>query len=195
MSNYRVRQVLALGDMPERQLRFLIALASWLPDDTRSVKAGFSTLIETSGRSHNTIRKARRELEAAGKLTSITGRGRGNLTVWVLHCLPEKGTNDTGTLSPDGGKGTNDAGTVPRTGNGGKGTNRGSEKVPTRGQKRYQPQLDDQQEPERGLDLRAKPPGLSARGAAGNGHQVKDPEAVGQLISKTRRDLAARAAQ
>lgn len=139
MSNYRVRQVLALGSMPDRQLRLLVALATFMNDDSRSVKAGFGELIRCTGRSHNTVQAARSELESAGRLTSIPGRGRGVLTLWTVLCLPEKGTNNVGTFSAAG-----------------KGTNQAPEKVPTEGRKRYQAKPADQPEPERGLNLLAK---------------------------------------
>jgi len=168
ISNYRVRQVLGLGAMPERQLRFLIALATWMSDETRTVRVGFETLIRESGKSHNTIRNARRELEAAGKLASHGGRGKGNLTVWTALCLPEKGvsdvdphadpkgTSEVGTFSGES-KGTSEVGTFTSVGDSAKGTNREPQKVPTGGSKRYQPQPADQPEPEMGFNSRAKP--------------------------------------
>ena len=147
VSNYRVRQVLALGPMPDRQLRFLIALATWLPDDSRAVRVGLDSLIKASGNSHNTVRKARRELEAVGKLASVSSRGRGHLTLWIADCLPEKGTSEGGPLCPDSadGKDTSDAGPF-----------NSAEKVPTRAEKRYQAKLADLQEPKRGLKRMAK---------------------------------------
>lgn len=153
MSNYRVRQVLALGDMPDRQLRLLIALATWMGDYTRTVRLGFDQLVTDTGKSHNTIRKARRELEDATKLVSERGDGRGHMTLWTVLCLPEKGTNGIGTLSDDE-KGTNVLGTLP---GGGKGTNSGSERVPTEGDKGYQPKRADQRKPDRELNRIAKP--------------------------------------
>jgi len=140
VSNYRVRQVLALGDMPERQLRFLIALATWMDDYSLTVRIGFDTLIKDSGNTHNTVRKARRELEADKRISSEAGNGRGHQTAWTARCLPEKGTNIAGTQSGAG-----------------KGTNRGRERVPTEAEKGYQPQRADQQEPDCGLNRLAKP--------------------------------------
>ncbi len=184
MSNYRVRQVLALGPMPERQLRLLIALATWMSDDTRTVRTGFETLITETGNTHNTVRNARRELEALGMLDSQGGRGKGNLTVWTVLCLPEKGvnaadpledskgTNEVGTFSGDL-KGTSEVGPFTPVDNSPKGTNREPQKVPTEDGKRYQGQRADQQEPEMGFNLWAKPlgslspsPGLHADLAA-----------------------------
>jgi hypothetical protein len=140
VSNYRVRQVLALGPMPDRQLCLLVALATWMDDHSRVVRVGFDALIAVSGRTHNTIRKARRELEDGGKVITVTGGGRGHLTLWTVLCLPEKGTNVLGPLLETG-----------------KGTNPGPERVPTEGQKGYQPELADLGKPEPGLNRSAKP--------------------------------------
>jgi hypothetical protein len=94
MSNYRVGQVLTLGPMPERQLRFLCALAMFMDDDSRSVRVGFDALVTVSGQSRNTVRKARRELEASGRVTALSGgRGPGDLTTWAVGCLPDKGVS------------------------------------------------------------------------------------------------------
>jgi hypothetical protein len=131
VSNYRVRQVLALGPMPDRQLRFLVALATWLPDDTRIVSVGFDTLIAETGNARNTVRQARRELEAARKVTSKRGDGRGHLTLWTVLCLPEKGVSDVDPLP-------------------------GAERGSTSGQKGGQPERADLQGRDRGLDRRAK---------------------------------------
>ncbi|MGO9294782.1 MAG: hypothetical protein ACLP52_13065 [Streptosporangiaceae bacterium] len=150
MSNYRVRQVLALGPMRERQLRFLLALATWMDDDTRTVTVGFVAVIAATGNSHNTVRKARQELEKDGRVSSLTSRGRGHLAVWTVHCLPEKGTNGVGPFSPTA-KGTNGVGPFSS-----------GEKVPTGPEKRYQAQSADQAERVEGLNLMAKP-SLSAR--------------------------------
>jgi hypothetical protein len=106
VSNYRVRQVLALGRLPDRQLRFLVALATWLPDESRSVRVGFGTLLEHTGNARNTVKAARRELEADGRLSSVASRGRGHLTLWTVHCLPEKGVSYVDPFSVDG-KGVN----------------------------------------------------------------------------------------
>lgn len=133
MSNYRVRQVLALGPMPERQLRLLVALATFMSDESREVKVGFKdVLIECTGQTHNTVRDARNELQEGGRLSYVPGRGVGNLTLWTVLCLPAKGTNQA------------------------------PEKVPTEGRKRYQAKPADLQEPDHGLNLQAKD-SLSAR--------------------------------
>lgn len=76
-----MRQVLGLGAMPEWQLRCLIALATWMGDDSRTVRVGLATLIEECGNTHNTVSKARRELESGGLLKSQGSRGKGHLTV------------------------------------------------------------------------------------------------------------------
>lgn len=185
-----MRQVLALGPMPERQLRFLIALATWLSDETRTVRVGFGQLIADSGTALNTARKARRELEAARKLASTVGRGKGNLTVWTVLCLPEtafpaeseaaaKGTSDVDPFSADS-KGTSDVDPFTPVDNSPKGTSREPQKVPNEAPKRYQGQRADQREPDMGFNLRAKPSGslsLPAR-EAGDGETREEKDDV-----------------
>lgn len=176
MTNYRVRQVLALGAMPERQLRFLVALATWMSDETRVVRVGLGTLIGETGNTHNTVRKARRELEAATKLASHGGRGQGNLTVWTVLCLPEKGTSDVDPFNEEP-KGTSDVDPFPAADAPPKGTNRPAEKVPIEAAERYQPQVAGQQEPEMGFDLRANPLGsisLSAPASNADGDSERE---------------------
>jgi hypothetical protein len=126
-------------------------------DQTRTVSVGFSQLITDTGQSHNTVRNARRELEGDGKLASKRGDGRGHVTFWTVLCLPEKGTSEVGTLSDEREKGTSEVGTLSDDGEARKGTNRGPERVPTEGQKGYQPKRADQREHDRGLDLIARP--------------------------------------
>ena len=104
MSNYRVRQVLALGPLPDRQLRLLIALATWLGDENRTCKVGFATLTQDMGTSADTAKRARRDARDAGRITYIPGRGRGNLTSWTVDCLPGKGVQRGDPFS-DGVKG------------------------------------------------------------------------------------------
>jgi len=104
VSNYRVRQVLALPKMPENQLRLLLALATYLTDDSRSVRIGFDALVRDSGNVRNTVRAARRALEASGKLTSEGGgRGPGDVPLWTVLCLPAKGVSDVNPLARDKG--------------------------------------------------------------------------------------------
>jgi hypothetical protein len=143
VSNYRVRQVLALGAMPDRQLRLLIALATWMTDDTNVVRVGVTTLITDSGNTRNTVRRARRELEAAKKVISASGgHGRGDLTWWHVPCLPDKGVNVSDPLV-DSDKGVNPE--------------------PVRGsiqsKKGGQPKRADQQKPDQGLNRRANTSG------------------------------------
>ena len=169
MTNYRVRQVLALGVMPDRQLRLLIALATWLPDDTRTVRVGFDTLIRDTGNVRNTVRKARRELEGAGQLSSIAGDGRGLLTLWTVLCLPEKGVNASAPLPVKGVniadplldvKGVNIADPLldPLPG-GVKGVNPVAERGSSDPEKGGQGQRADLQKPVHWLNSRAKPLG------------------------------------
>jgi hypothetical protein len=142
VSNYRVRQVLALGEMPMRQLRFLVALATWLPDDSRSVRVGFGVLVDQTGNVRNTARKARRELEDSKRLSSVAGNGAGHLTLWTALCLPEKGVSDVDPLPADE-----------------KGINGPQQRGSTGPGKGGQGQPADLPEPDRGLDRLANPSG------------------------------------
>ena len=139
MTNYRVRQVLALGDMPDRQLRLLVALATWLPDSTRTVRVGVDALTAATGKTRNTFRRARRELESDGRVGSQPGQHRGDLTIWTVYCLPEKGVNESDPLPAK--KGVN-----PEPGRGSIGDEKGG-----------QPQAADLREPDRWLKSLAKP--------------------------------------
>jgi hypothetical protein len=140
VSNYRVQQVLALGEMPGRQLRLLTGLATFMGDDSRSVSVGFDALITVTGNVRNTVRIARREFEERGSLSSEPGNGRGHLTLWTVLCLPEKGVS---VLDPLYGPG--------------KGVNDGSERGSTSTEKGGQPKRADLQEPERGLNRLSNP--------------------------------------
>lgn len=143
MSNYRVRQ-----------LRFLVALATWMTDETRMVRVGFETLIEDTGSSRNTVRNARRELETARKLASKPGTGRGHLTVWTVLCLPQTAGKEASEVNPV-------SEVDPLTAR--KGVNEPSERGSTSTGKGGQPETADLRVPDRGLNRLAKP---SSSGAA-----------------------------
>jgi hypothetical protein len=188
VSNYRVRQVLALGTMPDRQLRLLIALATWMDDDTRTVKVGFGALTEAMGRHADTARKARKDATTAGRITYIPGRGRGHRTIWTLACLPEKGVQHGDTLSGHIKGGTDAAplsaavkGGQPRREKGGNPAN-----------KRGDGQRADLQRPVHGLDLKAKPLAVVGQadppGPAANG----EPQAMAGAVASVREMLSRR---
>ena len=147
MSNYRVRQVLALGDMPRRQLRFLVALATYLSDDSASVRVGFAALTEAAGLSERWMKATRAELREAKRIEYEPGRYRGELTLWTLLCLPEKGAPIG--IPIDGQKG------APN------GTGRGHPDA-KEGGTRY---LAGQRQPEPRLNHQARPSGGAASGA------------------------------
>jgi hypothetical protein len=93
VSNYRIRQVLALrGQRPERQMRVLLALATWLTDDTVTVRLGAGQLRATARLTERNFELARIELVKAGELGyEPGGKHRGDRSVWTLLCLPDKG--------------------------------------------------------------------------------------------------------
>jgi hypothetical protein len=181
MTNYRVRQVLALGRLPERQLRLLVALATWMSDDTRTVRLGFDALTAATGNVRNTVKAARADAAAAGRLTWQSSHGRGHLTVWTVLCLPEKGVNVSDPL-PEPVKGVNPA----------------TEKGSTEPDKRGQPQTADLQEPDHGLNRMAKSSGsLSVRvrellsAAGGDVSERESDQIIARIKGNGGRDVLA----
>jgi hypothetical protein len=162
MSNYRVRQVLALGDMPNRQLRLLVALATWMDDDSRSVKVGFGALAAGMGTSADTARRARRDACEAKRISYAPGRGRGHVTVWTVECLPEKGVQHADPFYGDI-KGVQHADPLY-------GDVKGGQPEPEKGgnpaDKRGAAHRADQHEPEQGLNRMANTSGSLSRGLA-----------------------------
>lgn len=166
MSNYRVRQVLTIRGLPERQLRFLLALATWMDDDSLIVKASVDLVFEQTGTARNTARTARRELEKSGRVSSMAGTGRGHLTVWTVHCLAEKGVNVADPLSPET-KGVSDIDPLPAADSkgvsvldllpGGKGVNERTERGSIEPKKGGQPQSADLRERDQELNRIAQP--------------------------------------
>lgn len=152
MSNYRVRQVLVLGDMPRRQLRFLVALATYLDDDSLSVRLGFATLTEAAGLSERWMKAARAELRDAKRIEYEPGRYRGDLTRWTVLCLPEKGAPIRSAL-PASGKGI----PVGASFDSRKGVPDDPGRGHLNGSEGGTLESADQQEPERKLNLPAKP--------------------------------------
>ena len=170
MSNYRVRQVLALGPMPDRQLRCLIALATWMTDDSRTVRIGFAALAASMGTSPETARRARRDCRKAGRITYIPGSGRGHVTTWTVTCLPVKGGQDADLPSD---------------------TRKGGQPVPEKGvnpdDKRGSGDRADQQEPEHMLNPYANP---SARSSANGAREhQEDPATMTDTIAALRRQM------
>lgn len=153
MSNYRVRQVLVLGDaMPRRQLRFLVALATYLGDDSRRVRVGFDALTATAGLSARWMKVTRGELRDGGQIEYQPGKHRGDLTLWTALCLPEKGAPMGDPLST-GKKG----GPMGDSFLAQKGAPDGAERGHLTAEKGGTLKLADQQEPDCGLNRRANP--------------------------------------
>ena len=93
MTNYGARVILAMPKMPERRLRFLLALET-LPrreGGWREVKTG--KLAEHAGLSVNTTVRARGELVASGAIEYKPGNGQGHVSAYRI-----KVTNDAGDL-------------------------------------------------------------------------------------------------
>lgn len=160
-----MRQALALR-LPDRQNRFLCGLATFMTDESRTARAGFDAVMEAAGQARNTARTARRELETAGKLASKRGDGRGNLTLWIVLCLPEvsprpaakaeKGVSDVDPLSTFH-KGVSDVDPLAEAPQ----EPKGGQLLPERGssspEKGGQVQRPEQPKPDRGLNRLAKP--------------------------------------
>jgi hypothetical protein len=111
VSNYRVRQVLALKPkLLDSKLRLMVALATWMNDASMTATVSFDVVTEQAQLARNTARDARRALAADGYLTWTSPHGRGNRTVWTFHRLPElKGVSDTDLFPEAGAKGVSDA--------------------------------------------------------------------------------------
>lgn len=101
MTNYGALAILALGRMPERQLRFLIALETITPAADGSRQIGATLLASKAGLSPSTAQRTRAELIKAGRIQYTRGNGRGNLSTYRLKFStdPDKGSHDTDNLS------------------------------------------------------------------------------------------------
>jgi hypothetical protein len=147
VSNYRVRQVLAIKPkLLESKLRLMVALATWMTDDSTTAAVGFEAITEQAQLARNTARDARNALAADGYLTWTSPHGRGHRTAWTMHRLPElKGVSDPDLFSETAAKGVSDP--DPFT---------GEKKGSTEGGKRGQSQRADQQKPIDRLNRKAK---------------------------------------
>jgi hypothetical protein len=135
VTNYGTCAILALPRLPERQLRFLLALETFSRGDDGWREAGMKLLAKTAGRSPNTAIKARDELVAAGAIEYRPGNGRGNHSSYRIK-VPGIGDHLRGKVPKSAGKVPKNAGYLPspeRYPNGPrKGTQTGRVKVPKR---------------------------------------------------------------
>jgi hypothetical protein len=115
VSNYRVRQVLAIKPkLLESKLRLMVALATWMNDDSMTAEVSFDLAMEQAQIARNTARDARKALAADGYLSWTSPHGRGNRTAWTFHKLPElKGVSDVDLFSEADVKGVSDADPLP----------------------------------------------------------------------------------
>jgi hypothetical protein len=97
MTNYGTLAILALPKMPERRLRFLLALETVTCDADGWRKIGTGLLASKAGLSVTTATRARRDLVASGAVEYERGDGKGHLSAYrmkvphdVVH-LPEPG--------------------------------------------------------------------------------------------------------
>lgn len=129
--------------MPERQLRFLLALETFTRRDDCWREVGTALLASTAGLSVNTTARARGELVKSDAIGYRRGNGRGQVGTYRIKVpindvhLPEPGKvpSDTDHLSSPGKVPNNaghlsEPGKVPKQPR--KGTQPGSEKVPKR---------------------------------------------------------------
>ena len=107
MTNYGTRAILALPKMPERRLRFLLALETFTRREDGWREAGTELLASTAGLSAKTTARARRELATSGAINYRPGNGRGQVGTYRIKVpsdtvpLPELGKvpSDTDHLS------------------------------------------------------------------------------------------------
>jgi hypothetical protein len=85
VTNFGALAILALPKMPERQLRFLLALETFTRGEDGWREAGAEKLIERTGLSVNTAIKARGELVAAGAIDYRRGNGAGHVSVYRIR--------------------------------------------------------------------------------------------------------------
>jgi hypothetical protein len=85
MTNKGARAILRLPRMPERQLRFLIALETFTRRGDGWREAGTDLLAEVAGLSPRTVAKARRELAAASLIGYRRGHGRGHVSAYQVR--------------------------------------------------------------------------------------------------------------
>jgi hypothetical protein len=134
VSNYRVRQVLAIKPkLLDSKLRLAVAVATWMSDDSMTAEVSFDVVMEQAQLARNTARDAHKSLAADGYLTWTSPRGRGNRTAWTFHRLPAlKGVSDVDPFSAADAKGVSDVDPVPA-----------AEKGSTEGRKRGQSEGSD----------------------------------------------------
>jgi hypothetical protein len=132
VSNYRVRQVLAIKPkLLDSRTRLMIAIATWMTDDSTTAEISFEVVMDQAQLARNTARDARAALMADGYLTWTSPHGRGRLTVWTFHRLPElKGVSDPDLFTAANGKGVSDVDPLPAA-------EKGSATVQKRGQPQH----------------------------------------------------------
>ena len=110
MTNYGTLEILALPKMPERQLRFLLALETITCREDGRREVGIDLLAKKAGLSVNTAVRARRDLVKSGAIEYRRGDGRGHLSTYRIKVPindvhlpePEKVPSDTDHLSSPG---------------------------------------------------------------------------------------------
>jgi hypothetical protein len=90
VTNYGTCAILALPRLPDRQLRFLLALETFKPDDCGWREAGTELLATTAGLSPRTVAKARGELVAAGEVQYRRGDGRGHCSTYRMRRIDDR---------------------------------------------------------------------------------------------------------
>ena len=143
MTNYGTRAILALPKMPERQLRFLLALETFTRNEDGWREAGTALLARTAGLSVKTAVRARAELVKSAAIGYQPGNGRGQVGTYRLKVvINDVHLSEPGKVPSDGAH-LSGAGKVSSDGahlseperypnERRKGTPTGSKKVPTR---------------------------------------------------------------
>jgi len=124
VSNYRVRQVMQLTRPRRKGPRwlarhrdFLVGLATYMSDDSLSVKCTNDQLAEASGRDRWAVNLAKRELVKDGVITYEPARHRGQVTTYrVLADLPALRKGVDPKSSPSEGVDPKSSPSVPRKG-------------------------------------------------------------------------------
>ena len=116
MTNFGALAILALPKLPERQLRFLLALETVTARDGGWREAETGMLADLAHQSVNTAAKARSELAKAGLIEYRPGTGPGHPGTYRILLEVDKPPKNAARVNPPknagGDKQPNDAGAV-----------------------------------------------------------------------------------
>lgn len=182
MSNYRVRQVLALCKrLPhtEAEKDLLVGLATWLDDDSTEVRLSTRVLAETASLHPDTVKHAKQQLRKKGWLEYDPATRPGELTLYRVPVLEGVTGTTPPSANPQGG-----VGAIPPKGGSESGA-RGGREAPEGGVG----EIADQPERDHKLNLLAKPVAKSSSGRAFEAIRAAAPDATDDEIETYAREI------